>query len=175
MDPLSATFGAISVLSTRGELVQSSQTFAHNYKNAQSQIRHAECQWTMLSSTVQDFSLQANLKHVAAQTSFEAIRERIPSDLRADSRMTWRKSSPLSSSWSRTLRQWRRGRRKQDEPALVPCVWANWVALRDTVEPRYKNPRYKNTLIKTSSIRIRFPVPQGYFLVSLTKNIRIAS
>jgi hypothetical protein len=28
-----------------------------------------------------------------------------------------------------------------------------------TVEPRYKNTRYMNTLIKTSSIRIRFVVP----------------
>ena len=36
--------------------------------------------------------------------------------------------------------------------------WNHWTP---TVEPRYKNPWYKNTLIKISSIKIRFPVPQG--------------
>jgi hypothetical protein len=87
MDPISATFGAISVLSTAGEFIQSSRTFAHNYTNAQTQIRHAECQWAALSSTIHDLSLQINPKHAGAQTSFEAIRERIPGDLRADSKM----------------------------------------------------------------------------------------
>ena len=87
MDPLSATFGAISLLSTGGELIRSSRTFAHNYTNAQTQIGHAECQWNALSSTIQELSLQTNPKHAAAQKSFEAIRERIPGDLRADSKM----------------------------------------------------------------------------------------
>ena len=55
---------------------------------------------------------------------------------------------------------------KTFKPRKIPSLHANkgWTStslLACTVEPRYKNPRYKNTLIKTSSIRIRFPVLQG--------------
>src|ERR1700710_1325643 len=69
-----------------GKLVESSSSIIGNYRYAETQIKHAQCQLETLQSALEHPSLQSNLICSASKTSFKAISERFPAELRSDSR-----------------------------------------------------------------------------------------
>jgi hypothetical protein len=84
MDPLSITCGVIGVMGVGGNLVQSSSSIIGNYRHAETQIKHAQCQLETLQSALEHPSLQSNPLCSASKTSLKAISERFPTGLRSD-------------------------------------------------------------------------------------------
>lgn len=86
MDPFSITCGAIGVVGVGGQLLQSSGNLIGNYRHAVTQIKHAQCQLEALQLTLEDPTFQSNPKCLAAQASFQAIRDCFPAELRSNSK-----------------------------------------------------------------------------------------
>ena len=85
MDPLSITFGMIGAAGVGGQIVQSTRDFGSNYREASTQIKHAQSQLAILQSNLKDIS-QSDSKCLVAQSSLEAISKNFPNNLQPDSK-----------------------------------------------------------------------------------------
>jgi len=83
MDSLRFTLGAIGV---SGQIIQSARDFGNSYRNANTEIKHAQSQLTFLQSSLKDVSLVPNSNCSVAQSSFEAINGSFPHELQSHSK-----------------------------------------------------------------------------------------
>jgi hypothetical protein len=85
-DPVSITVGAIGIAGVGGQAVKAARDFRASYRDAGKEIRHAKSQFETLQSTLESTYFKSHRKSSTAQSSFEAIGNNFPADLRSDSR-----------------------------------------------------------------------------------------